>query len=366
MTAGTDQGTPARPALSAACMVEPGKLWNPYLRLLQGALGDAGVRYRGGLWFLWWGDYRIVHVHWPEAMARHRLAVGALLKSVLLVGALVFARLRGREVIWTVHNLQTHEGAARPMLENLAWSVFERTVSGVILLTAGAEAEFLDRYPQLADHPRAVIPHGHYLALAGPDPDRKAARDWAGIDAGGAVITFFGLVRPYKGVRELIEAFRKADIADSHLVIAGQTMGGPAEPDFSRAVEQQIGASDRITGHLRRLSDEELSMLMAMTDLAVLPFRRVFNSGSVLFALSNNRPVCAPRLGALSEIQAMVGPEWLYLYDPPLTPEILKDALRWALAGRRGARPNLEAFDWRAIALAHRAFFGSVDSSDPE
>lgn len=360
MTPGADHKTRARPALSVACMLEPGKLWNPYLRLLQGALGDADVRYQSGIGFLWWGDYRLVHVHWPEAMARHRLAVGALLKSVLFVGGLVAARLRGRKVIWTVHNLQTHEGAARPMLENLAWTVFQRTVSGVILLTAGAEAEFLTRNPQLADRPRAVIPHGHYLALATPDADRAAARDRAGIAAGAAVITFFGLVRPYKGVRELIEAFRNADIADSHLVIAGQTMSGPAEPDFSHTIEQLIGASDRITGHLRRLSDEDLSMLMAMTDLTVLPFRRVLNSGSVLFALSCNRPVCAPRLGALSEIQAKVGPEWLYLYDPPLTPEILKDALRWALEDRRGARPDMDAFDWRAIALAHRAFFESL------
>jgi glycosyltransferase involved in cell wall biosynthesis len=196
--------------------------------------------------------------------------------------------------------------------------------------------------------------------LAGPGADRATARDRAGIGAGDAVITFFGLVRPYKGVRELIEAFGEADIADSHLVIAGQTMGGPAEPDFSYTIEQQIDASDRITGHLRRLSDEDLSTILAMTDLTVLPFRRVLNSGSVLFALSSNRPVCAPRLGALPEIQAKVGPEWLYLYDPPLTAEILKDALRWALEDRRGARPNLDAFDWRAIALAHRAFFESL------
>lgn len=359
MTAEADQESLARPEMSVACMVEPGKLWNPYLRLLKDALGDAGVRCRGGIGFLWWGDHSLVHVHWPEAMARHRLTAGALLKSALMVGGLVAARLRGRKVIWTVHNLQTHEGAARPMLETLAWAVFQRAVSGVILLTAGAEAEFLTRYPQLADRPRAVIPHGHYRALARPDADRAAARDRAGIAAGSAVITFFGLVRPYKGVRELIEAFREADISDSHLVIAGQTMGGLTEPQFPDAIEQQIGVSERITGHLRRLSDEELSTLMAMTDLTVLPFRRVLNSGSVLFALSSNRPVCAPRLGALPEIQAQVGPEWLYLYDPPLTPEILRDALRWALEDRRGARPNLDAFDWRVIGLAHRAFFES-------
>lgn len=359
MMAGAESRISAGPPLSVACMIEPGKLWNPYLRLLQDALGEAGVRYRGGIGFLWWGDYSLVHVHWPEAMARHRLGLAALLKSALLVGGLVAARLRGRKVIWTVHNLQTHEGAARPMLEGLARRVFLRTVSGVILLSAGAEDEFLNRYPELADRSRVVIPHGHYRAIVIPNADRVAAREKAGLADAAAVITFFGLVRPYKGVRELIEAFRDADIANSHLIVAGQTMGGSAEPDFSRTIEQLIDASDRVTGQLRRLSDHELSLLMATTDLTVLPFRRVLNSGSVLYALSSNRPVCAPRLGGLQEIQAKVGSEWLYLYEPPLTPEILKDALRWALAGERGERPDLGAFDWSAIALAHRAFFAS-------
>jgi len=69
MTPGVDHETRAQPALSVACMVEPGKLWNPYLRLIGGALGEAGVRYRGGIGFLWFGDYSLVHVHWPEAMA---------------------------------------------------------------------------------------------------------------------------------------------------------------------------------------------------------------------------------------------------------------------------------------------------------
>ncbi|MFZ5669669.1 MAG: glycosyltransferase [Pseudomonadota bacterium] len=347
---------PSRPPLSVACVIDPGKLWNPYLRLLQQSLGDEGVRYRSGIGVLWRGDYRLVHVHWPEAMARHRFAVVALAKAVLMIGGLVAARLRGRKVVWTVHNLQTHEGAARPWLEGPAWRLFERTVSGVILLAAGSESEFVSRYPRLADRPRAIIPHGHYRALTGAGAKRRPP------GKGVATITFPGLVRPYKGVRELIDAFSEAGIPDCRLVIAGQAMGGPAEPDFPRVIERMIAADPRITGHLRRLSDEELTELMAETDLAVTPFRRVLNSGSVLFALSCDRPVCAPRLGAMAEIQASVGPEWLYLYDPPLTPAVLEAALRWALDGKRGARPDLDAFDWPAIARAHRAFFESLQA----
>jgi len=362
---GGGRGVGVRPVMTVACVLDPGKLWNPYLQLLQEALGEAGVRYAGGIGFLWWGRYRLIHVHWPEAMARHRHGAAAGLKALLLLGALVFARLRGRGVVWTVHNLQTHEGAARPLLEAAAWDVFQRMVTGVILLTPGAGAEFDRRYPQLADRPRAVIPHGHYRSIVGGPPGEADADPRDGPAPDDPVMIFFGLVRPYKGVRELIEAFNQAAIPRARLVIAGQVQGGPGMPHFPRDIENLAAGNPSIVAQLRQLSNAELTHQLAASNLVVLPFLRVLNSGSVLFALSCNRPVCAPRLGALPELQAEIGTDWLYLYEPPLTPEILKDALRWALEGRRAAAPDLTGFDWPAIAHAHRRFFGAVDAIDP-
>src|SRR3546814_10110494 len=54
-------------------------------------------------------------------------------------------------------------------------------------------------------------------------------------------------------------------------------------------------------------------------DAVVLPYRDIVNSGSALLALSRFRPVIAPRLGSLIELQGQVGEDWLWLYDGPLT-----------------------------------------------
>src|SRR5690606_21590296 len=111
----------------------------------------------------------------------------------------------------------------------------------------------------------------------------------------------------------------------------------------------------RIRLHLRFIPDDEVPVFLSACDLVVLPFDSILNSGSVLLALSLDRPVLAPRLGALPEIQARVGEKWLRLYDGPLTSALLRDARQ--RTSRAGERPDLSAFDWAAIGRDTLAFY---------
>src|SRR3546814_7963709 len=70
---------------------------------------------------------------------------------------------------------------------------------------------------------------------------------------------------------------------------------------------------------IERITDE--------ADAVVLPYRDIVNSGSALLALSRFRPVIAPRLGSLIELQGQVGEDWLWLYDGPLTGERMREGI---------------------------------------
>jgi beta-1,4-mannosyltransferase len=81
----------------------------------------------------------------------------------------------------------------------------------------------------------------------------------------------------------------------------------------------------------------------------VLPYRRILNSGTVLLALTFDRPVLVPDLGSMPDLQKAFGTDWIRLYAGELTTAELAGAIDWARAtGRRAV--DLDRFDWRAIA----------------
>ena len=90
-------------------------------------------------------------------------------------------------------------------------------------------------------------------------------------------------------------------------------------------------------------SEHELAEAIDRCDGIVLPYKRIPNSGAVIHALSRYRPVLAPRLGSLMEVQEEVGSEWLGLYDGELSAETPTHS--WVISGCPGPdRPTWPPF----------------------
>jgi len=104
-------------------------------------------------------------------------------------------------------------------------------------------------YPGL---PRAA--HPLPATAAGPLLDRAVARQSLGLPAGGRVAVFAGLIRPYKGVDLLLEAFARLPAeSDWRLVVAGEAWSGhgrqlrqrAAKPDLAWRSVSSCGGSRR-------------------------------------------------------------------------------------------------------------------------
>src|SRR3546814_12030359 len=107
--------------------------------------------------------------------------------------------------------------------------------------------------------------------------------------------------------------------------------------------------SGNIHLQLEYLSDAEIERITDEADAVVLPYRDIVNSGSALLALSRFRPVIAPRLGSLIELQGQVGEDWLWLYDGPLTGERMREGIEWVRNKQRISPPVLSAPEWTQI-----------------
>jgi beta-1,4-mannosyltransferase len=329
---------------------------NPYTWLLYSHLAALGIRTDDfSLVRALWSGYDILHLHWPDkALNARRLPVRAAgaLAALTLVAA---ARRRGARVVWTAHNAVPHE-SRHPGLERRFWTALVRRVDGVIHLSDAGRRMVESRFPELAGRPSTVIPAGHFRGSY-PDTITPAeARRALGLSAEAPVIAFLGLIRGYKDVPHLVRTVRALP-DDVILLVAG----APQPRSLADEVRSAAGGDPRIRLTLGHVPDDKVQVYLRAADLVALPFRDITNSGSALLALGFDRPVLVPGRGAMGELQALAGSEWVRTYEGELTPTLLADALEWARAERPQAPPPLEALDWSRIAEETLAFYRALE-----
>lgn len=303
---------------------------NPYLWLLEGALAEAGVESDRFSWSgAFRGRYDVLHVHWPEYLVRgaSRFDRG---RRALLLGALV-ARLRlgRRPVVRTVHNAQPHE-AGGP-IERWALRLLDRRTTAWIHLTPPAGG---------ARPPAFYAPIGDYGAATAEHPRAES-------EPGRLV--FFGQVRRYKNVPELVRRVRELDDPAVHVDV----LGAPSHVQLEQEVRAAAGDDPRVSLVLRHLEEGELVRAITCGRLVVLPYTRLLNSGALITALSLGRPVLVPETPSTLAIRDEVGEDWVLTYRGPLTAEVLRHATGRLSGELPAAAPDLSARAWPAVARQH-------------
>lgn len=281
-----------------------------------------------------------VHLQWPEHVLvspslRHSLRASSRLLLLVAIG-----RARGARVLLTVHNVRSHE-VIHPQLERALFTAISRLTTDLHLLSAASQFEVTRAFPALRAARHHVIPHGNYRPLMKALPSREIARAELGIEPGCFVVTTFGLLRRYKGVPELVRVWADISSADSMLVVAGQVRDSALDAELARA-EAENARVRVIRGFLEH---SQLSTVLRASDLVVLPYRQILNSGSALLALTNECPVLLPRTPTFEELRDLVGGDWVRLFDSPLTSQTLRANLIPPPTGT----PQMDWSDWGTI-----------------
>lgn len=288
----------------------------------------------------------VIHLHWPDLsflsgprLYRH------VCRLALFYGSLALSRRRGTALVWTVHNVAAHEERSTARLRAIAEKLLLKNVDGIISLTDQGVVSAREAYPALADVPAEVVPHGHYRDSYDFGIDRTEARRRLGLDIERPVIVSVGQIRRYKNVPHLIRVFRESEV-DATLLIAGAI----SPPELEAEIREAARGDDRITIDARFLPDADIAAALVAADLVVLPYARIQNSGSAILAVSADRPVLVPQLGAMQELQQQLGEDWVRLFEGDLTPDGLAQALEWSVAAGRPGRADLRPLEWDAIA----------------
>ena len=141
-----------------------------------------------------------------------------------------------------------------------------------------------------------IIPHGNYLpfieSVKGKDKNESSPLN----------ILFFGQIKEVKGLEILLNALGevKADSTFVKLTIAGKIWKD--NPKKYEQLIQRLGIDNMVECHYNYIPNEEVGSYFKNTDLVVLPYKKIYQSGVLLLSMSYGRPVLVSDLEAFTEI----------------------------------------------------------------
>lgn len=279
-------------------------------------------------------------LRWRPTVVIFEWWTGTVVHTYLVVA--VLARLLGASVIIEFHEVQDTGEQNVPLARH--W------VSGMGRLCFRTAAAFVihsesDRKPLHARYglertPCVVVPHGpldHFAAAsdyreAAVTPIREAPPD-------SLNILFFGVIRPFKGLEDLVRAFDMLpphEVGTFWLTVVGETWEGW---DLPIELIEASPYRSRITLVNHFVSDDDVVAYFAGADAVVLPYHRSSASAPAHVTMSNGLPLVTTAVGglptAVSDYEGAI-------VVPPKDPQRLRDAILElpALRGKRFADPH--------------------------
>ncbi len=287
----------------------------------------AGVTARGEiLHFQWWTSY---------------------LFPVFFSIALV-TKARGKKMVCTVHNVHGHETG-----------LLDRTLNRLVLMLPDMFFVHTERNREQLHAaygiPRErirVVPHGIFEFYRDQDLSRGEARQRLNIPADAKVLLSFGHVRPYKGIEDLIAAYKVArqTVPNLFLLIAGKAWN----EELKREIEQQLADVPDKLLLLGYVPSSQIKELFFAADAVVLPYREfAAQSGPGNIALAFEKPLIVADVGGLPELVANPSAIFEASNVDALTTALERclgdDQLLAAMAA--DSSRLRERFSWRRVAL---------------
>ena len=326
------------------------KTSNRFTTLFSEALEKAGWSVREFTWAPA-GVFapKVILLHWPDELFTAASAFEHAKVASKLALLQIAKKLFGVRLVWLVHETKPHDSSRKAR-----WSTrsFLKALDGTIYLSHASRAASEADIPALRDIPALVTRHGHYrFDMGAPATPRRSP--------GTPVkLVYFGQIRPYKGLDSLIRAASGVSPADISIRIVGWSK----DPEFTRLLHQLAEGAPAVALDIRDklVPQDDLESALDACDGVVLPYRNILNSGAALFALSRNRPVMAPRLGTLPELQDEIGRDWVQLYDNADVSASDLHGFANALRASSATTADLSRYEWGPIGESIGAFFDQL------
>ncbi len=208
-----------------------------------------------------------------------------------------FVRSRGIRIVYTVHNVLPHDTGER---HRSLYGRLYALACRLICHDFAARQRLVEEFGCDAEC-ISVIPHGQLLAPR-QTITQAGARERLGIPQEVRLVLWQGILRPYKGVEFLLQAWRQVceSVPDARLAIVGT--GEDALIEEVRNQVAALGLSDSVQLALRFVTVAELEDVHTASDILVYPYAEATTSGALLTGIGYGKAIIASRLPAFERI----------------------------------------------------------------
>jgi len=242
----------------------------------------------------------VLHLHWTNGvLARTSGRASGRAALTEFTDKLDRFLANGGSLVWTVHNVFPHDARLRDLEAELQQAIANRCAI-VHVLSKNTPAEVAQWF-SIPEERTLYVPHPNYIGAYVDTISRPEARWVLALDQDSTVYALLGAIKPYKGVRQLLDAFEilcERDPGRRQLVVAGAASPGPEVDDFLR----RCVLHPFISLHEGRIPGDDMQLFLRAADIVVLPYLRSLNSGVLMLALSFGLPVVAPAVGGIAEV----------------------------------------------------------------
>jgi glycosyltransferase involved in cell wall biosynthesis len=140
-----------------------------------------------------------------------------------------------------------------------------------------------------------VIPHGAFDYLTRLPEEKPLPAELEGAE--GPVVLSFGLLRPYKGIENLVEAFGRLRGAELWVV-------GNPRMDVAPLRRLADAAEGRVRFVTRFVEDAEIPAIFRRADVVALPYLDAEHSGVLYTGLAFGKPLVLSSVGGFPEVAA--------------------------------------------------------------
>ena len=299
--------------------------------------------------------YKIFHLHWTYAFRIYGLnqLFFKITMQYYCIATMYLIKIVGYKLVWTAHDHLPHSQnfynakTVNKYISKLSDAIIVHSKQTIIQM----EQTGLDTSNTV------IIPIGPYDNIYPDNISAVQSRKKLKIRKDEFVFLFFGLIRDYKGVEDLIDTFSKMNFKKTRLIIAGKCLDNSLKKKITRSIKK-----NSINVYFGYVPSDEVSTYFRASDVVCLPFKENTTSSTALLSFAFSKPIIAPYIGSLRDMPGDTG----FYYDPSI-PNALQNCMQRAVYEKNKlielgniANRYSASFSWGEISEKTYAVFETV------
>ena len=315
-------------------------------------------KYFSGLRYIFGSLFSIFHAKFSGVKICHYHLFHV---NILVLFDFILTKLLAMKVVYTIHDVVSFENnESNDKLNN--W-VYKRT-DKILTHNQFSSEVFKDHYIDV-ETPIDIIPHGNYMPFLDVKTDKIYSRKHLGIPQDKKVLLFFGMIKKVKGLEILLLSLKDviAENPDVLLVIAGRVW----ENDFRsyQAIIDENNLSENCLIHNKFIPHDDVDHYYAASDLVVLPYKRIYQSGVLMMSMSYEKAVLVSDLPPLTEVVKDKETGFVFKTENSKSLSkklnyILSDLNNLEEIRINGAKLVKTKYDWKKIGILTKKSYKSI------